>query len=136
MRRLLIACLAFAGCSADTVPLGARLTVSSSLDFGDVPIGPSKRIDLEITNVSAAPVKIDSIEAGAAFAGPLYAFNVVDRPKVIEAGATARMGVLFEAYAAMNDPVASSFSIVTEFGAAQVSVRGRGVEAVRYEPDH
>jgi hypothetical protein len=118
----------------ETVPLGSRLELNSLVDFGDVAIGPPATIALPITNISTELVRLGGIDRGPGFDGDRYAFRVVDVPDQIAAGATAMIKVTFEAYGAMDEPIESSFGVVTDFGSARVTVRARGIAALSVQP--
>lgn len=120
---------------SDTLPLGTSLSVPSSAAFGDVPIGKTKNLTLTLTNLTNEASAVLRIEAGASFDGRQHIFRVTDLPTSVPANGSAEMTISFEAFAAMEQSVTSSFKVISARGENLVEVSGRGIQAVNIRPD-
>jgi hypothetical protein len=136
---VLAAAIAGTGCQDDTsvVSVSGRLESMDLVDFGDVQVGILLPLELEVKNVGTGVLRVTNISVPASFSGADYEFKLAETSFTLQPNQTKQVAVSFKPFAAMTEPVESSFRIETDIVDEvtnttvnfTVRVRGRGVES-------
>lgn len=123
-------------------PLVFSLDVEPSVDFGDVPVGQIGSRTITVRNTGQSSFTVTSLEPGPGFSAPSHTFTAAPSGFTVVPGGSQVVGVSFQAFQVMADPVTSSFTVRTDAVngdrpvQATIAVTGRGVpNPLRVRPD-
>lgn len=129
---------ALAASCSDELSVGqlrGQIASEELIDFGDVQIGILLPYELEVENAGSTVIAVQDIEVAPNFTAEAYEFKLSETSYSLPPGGSRRMVVSFRPFAAMEEPVESTFTFKTdavdENGAPHtftVRVRGRGIE--------
>lgn len=127
--------LSLAACEDGTVVDNVQPDIETDalVDFGDVQIGIDQPLPLVVRNSGDGVITVTDIEPGDDFAVEGHEFSVSPRSFSLAPNQTQEVTVRFLPFVAMDRPVESSFTILTNASrsgapiTSEVQLKGRGV---------